>query len=173
MEDRIRFRPLRWSAYLVSYRQKTGQDSNPSTTSSSFSGENGGTCRKGDCSHKEKGLIQRNLMPSLPSRKRLKLAVLKPVPHSRHHKMLPFIPETNVYDGGHVKPNLAVVLVKHSVVPPASTHRKSTSSSLHTQQIIPLNPLPMKKHGCDRPPIQVCTEVSYFLCNYLHNLLFA
>lgn len=170
MEDRIRFHPPRWSAFLVSHRQKPGQESNPGTTSSTFSGENGGTCPKGNHDEKEKGWIH---MPYAPARKRLKLAVLKPVPHSRHHKMLPFIPENNVYDGGQVKPNLPVVPVKHNVLPPVPTHRKSVSSSLQTQQIIPLNPLPMKKHGCNRPPIQVCTEVSCFLCEYPHNILSA
>lgn len=149
-EDRIRFRPPRWSAYLMSHRQKP--DNNSMTAS------NGGTCSKSNQEDKEKGLIEGIHMPSMPARKRLKLALFKPVPHTRHYKMLPFIPETTVHDGSQVKPTLPAAPVKHNVAPPAPTHRKSLSSSLHTQQIVPLNPLPLKKHGCDRAPIQACPE---------------
>jgi len=169
VEDRICFRPPRWSAFLISDRQKPGQASGP-ITAGTLSAENGGACPKGNHDDKEKGLIEGIHMTLLPSRKKLKLAALKPIPHSRHHKMLPFIPETSVYDGSQVKPNLLVAPVKHNVVPPAPTHRKSISSSLHTQPIIPLNPLPMKKHGCNRAPIQVCPEVSYSLLQYPHNV---
>ncbi|KAG8050126.1 hypothetical protein GUJ93_ZPchr0009g2031 [Zizania palustris] len=78
-----------------------------------------------------------------------------------------------------VKPNLPVApLVKHNSVPAAPvTHRKSTLGPSHAQSIIQLNPLPLKKHGCDRLPIQMCSEedflkdVMQFLIQRGHNRL--
>ncbi|ONM22123.1 AT-rich interactive domain-containing protein 4 [Zea mays] len=58
-----------------------------------------------------------------------------------------------------------------------TTHRKSTSGPSHTPSVIQLNPLPMKKHGCDRLSIQVCSEedflkdVMQFLIQRGHNRL--
>ncbi|KAF6146671.1 hypothetical protein GIB67_008957 [Kingdonia uniflora] len=97
---------------------------------------------------------------------RLKVAAMRPIPHTRHQKMLPFsgIPEANGCNGGQVvKASLPVVpSVKHNIVGPSPvTHRKSLSSSFQAQQIISLNPLPLKKHGCGRPPIQVCSEEEF------------
>lgn len=95
-----------------------------------------------------------------------KIAALRPIPHIRHQKMLPFagISETNGYDfGGQVKTNVSSVpLNKHNSAGSAPvTHRKSLSSSYQAKQLISLNPLPLKKHGCDRSPIHVCSEVSH------------
>ncbi|GLT74225.1 hypothetical protein SLA2020_460330 [Shorea laevis] len=90
-------------------------------------------------------------------RQKLNVAAMRPIPHTRRHKMLPFsgFSEPEKYDGDHVKVNLPVVPVK----PPGPvTHRKALSSSYQAQQIISLNPLPLKKHGCGRAPIQVCSE---------------
>ncbi|PWZ14405.1 AT-rich interactive domain-containing protein 4 [Zea mays] len=78
-----------------------------------------------------------------------------------------------------VKPSLpAAPTVKHNSVSSATTtHRKSTSGPSHTPSVIQLNPLPMKKHGCDRLPIQVCSEedflkdVMQFLIQRGHNRL--
>ena len=62
-----------------------------------------------------------------------------------------------------VKPSLpAPPPVKHSVSPVVTaTQRKSSSGRLRVQPSVPLNPLPMKKHGCDRSPIRICSEVRF------------
>ncbi|TXG61715.1 hypothetical protein EZV62_013078 [Acer yangbiense] len=91
-------------------------------------------------------------------------AAMRPIPHTRRHKMLPFsgFSEAERFDGDQVKPNLPVVPVKHGIVGATPvTHRKSSSSSFQAQQIISLNPLPLKKHGCGRAPIQVCSEEEF------------
>ncbi|KAK9275209.1 hypothetical protein L1049_022471 [Liquidambar formosana] len=97
-------------------------------------------------------------------RQKVKIAVMKPIPHTRHHKMLPFsgVSEADRYDGDQVKTNLSIIPAKHSIVGPTPvTHRKSLSSSYQAQQIISLNPLPLKKHGCGRSPIQACSEEEF------------
>ncbi|KAJ6825483.1 AT-rich interactive domain-containing protein 4 [Iris pallida] len=161
-EEVIIYRQLpRWSAPLITERSRPGQMSKPISTSKMAGEKNGVLCPKGNQSRndREKRLIEGSHMPpSLPGRKKLKVAALKPIPHTRQQKMLPFIPQNDVYDGSQVKPNLPIVPVKTKVVPPAPTYRKSMSSSFHAKQIISLNPLPMKKHECDRSPIQVCPE---------------
>lgn len=96
-------------------------------------------------------------------RKKLHVAAMRPIPHTRRHKMLPFCGshELERYNGDQVKANLPVAPIKHTP-PPAP--RKSFSSSIQAQQIISLNPLPLKKHGCGRAPIQVCSEVRCCCC---------
>ncbi|KAL5783589.1 hypothetical protein ACOSP7_008618 [Xanthoceras sorbifolium] len=97
-------------------------------------------------------------------RQKLNVAAMRPIPHTRRHKMLPFsgFSEAERYDGDQVKPNLPVVPVKHGIVGATPVaHRKSSSSSFQAQQIISLNPLPLKKHGCGRAPIQVCSEEEF------------
>ncbi|KAJ8750972.1 hypothetical protein K2173_016153 [Erythroxylum novogranatense] len=121
------------------------------------------------------------LIPPAPSRKRyrsnglevqnggnfkhrLNVAAMRPIPHTRRHKLQPFTGffEAERYDGDQVKPNLPVAPAKHSSGgPPPTTHRKSLSSSYQAQQIISLNPLPLKKHGCGRAPIQACSEEEF------------
>jgi hypothetical protein len=94
-------------------------------------------------------------------KQKLYVAAMRPIPHTRRHKMLPFsgFLEAERYDGEQTKPSLPPP-PKHSVVGPAPvTHRKSLSNSYQAQQIISLNPLPLKKHGCGRSPIQACSEV--------------
>ncbi|XP_077240893.1 ARID/BRIGHT DNA-binding domain-containing protein [Tasmannia lanceolata] len=109
--------------------------------------------------------IEERHMPMVPVRQKLKVAAMRPVPHSRQHKMLPFsgTSEVDGYDPGPAKTNLSIVAsAKHTPVAPAPvTHRKSLSSSFQAQQIISLNPLPLKKHGCGRCPIQVCSEEEF------------
>lgn len=93
---------------------------------------------------------------------------MRPIPHIRHQKMLPFsgLTEANGHDGGgQLKANLVVPSsAKHNSggANPVTHHRKSLSSSYQAKQIISLNPLPLKKHGCDRSPIHVCSEVSAY-----------
>ncbi|WCJ42879.1 ARID/BRIGHT DNA-binding domain-containing protein [Euphorbia peplus] len=97
-------------------------------------------------------------------KRKVNVAAMRPIPHTRRHKMLPFsgFSEGERYDGDLGKPSLPVAPPKHSVPgPPPASHRKSLASSYQAQQIISLNPLPLKKHGCGRQPIQVCPEEEF------------
>lgn len=97
-------------------------------------------------------------------RQKFIVASMRPIPHSNRHKILPFsgLSEGTRYDGDHGKSNLPLAPIKHNVSGPTSvTNRKSVSNSFQAHQIISLNPLPMKKHGCDRAPIRACSEVIY------------
>ncbi|OVA13018.1 ARID/BRIGHT DNA-binding domain [Macleaya cordata] len=115
--------------------------------------------------HKETRSIDVVSMPIVPARKKLKVAAMRPIPHTRHHKMQPFsgISEGDGFNIAQPKTNLSIVSsAKHNNLGPAPvTHRKSLSSSFQAQQIISLNPLPLKKHGCGRCPIQVCSEEEF------------
>lgn len=101
-----------------------------------------------------------------PARKRLKVDTMRPVPRVHWNKMTPFsgLTEADGNNGGQYKASLPVVIPsKHVTVGSTSaTQRKSFSSSSHSKQIVPLNPLPLKKHGCGRNPIQDCSEVRYY-----------
>ncbi|KAJ6699072.1 AT-RICH INTERACTIVE DOMAIN-CONTAINING PROTEIN 4 [Salix purpurea] len=97
-------------------------------------------------------------------KQKLHVAAMRPIPHTHRHKMLPFsgFLDSERYDGEQAKPSLPPPPPKHSVAGPApATHRKFLSSSYQAQQIISLNPLPLKKHGCGRSPIQVCSEEEF------------
>ncbi|EEC84628.1 hypothetical protein OsI_31490 [Oryza sativa Indica Group] len=156
----------RWSASLTKERVKVGLESKPKLL-----GANG-------IPEDKKRLIEG---PSSSSKAKLKPATMRPIPHSRKQQMHPFMGflEATVHETSQVKPNLpAAPPVKHNSVPAApTTHRKSTSGPSHAQSIIQLNPLPLKKHGCDRLPIQMCSEedflkdVMQFLIQRGHNRL--
>ncbi|MBA0864786.1 hypothetical protein Goshw_006118, partial [Gossypium schwendimanii] len=112
-------------------------------------------CRKRSQPTKGTKPLNCTIMEGLNGNVRLKpnVAAMRPIPHTHRHKMLPFsgFSEAERYDGDQGKVNLPIVPVK----PPAPvTHRKALSNSHQAQQIISLNPLPLKKHGCDRAPIQ-------------------
>jgi hypothetical protein len=96
---------------------------------------------------------------------RLKPATMRPLPHSPKQQMHLFmgLPQPTIHDASQVKPSLpAPPPVKHSVLPVVpATQRKSSSRLSHVQPSVPLNPLPMKKHGCDRSPIRICSEVRF------------
>lgn len=102
-------------------------------------------------------------MPLLPAKQRLKIAAMRPIPHVRRPKMRPFsgIFEADGHDGGQIKVNPPVApLTKLNIVGLTPTpQRKSYSSSSQAKQIISLNPLPLKKHGCERSSIHFCSEV--------------
>ncbi|PSS07285.1 AT-rich interactive domain-containing protein [Actinidia chinensis var. chinensis] len=104
-------------------------------------------------------------IPLVPARKKIKVAAMRPIPHIRHQKMLPFSApaELDGLAGGQVKANLSVApSSKHSLVGSNPvTHRKSYSNSFQAKQIISLNPLPLKKHDCGRSPIHVCSEEEF------------
>lgn len=102
-------------------------------------------------------------------RTKTKSAALRPIPHVRHQKMLPFsrVLDADVHDGGPVKANLPAPPAKHSAGTTQVTNRKSTAGSYQAKQVISLNPLPLKKHGCGRSPLHVCSEVSLFSLIYV------
>ncbi|TYH61004.1 hypothetical protein ES332_D07G019700v1 [Gossypium tomentosum] len=104
------------------------------------------------------------------TRPKINVAAMRPIPHTHRHKMLPFsgFSEAERYDGDQGKVNLPVAPVKQTA---PVTHRKALSSSFQAQQIISLNPLPLKKHGCGRAPIQVCSEEE-FLRDVMQFLIF-
>lgn len=107
----------------------------------------------------------------LAARGRLKVAALRPVPHI-HQRKMQFICETSqkdAYDDGKVQENSVFPPVKQRVVRPSSVYRKSSSRTFQARQIISLNPLPLKKHGCGRSSIQVCSEEE-FLKDVMHFL---
>lgn len=108
--------------------------------------------------------LGRGIEDSGRHRQKLNLAAMRPIPHSHRHKILPFsgLSEGARYDGEHGKSNQPLAPIKHNVSGHTSvTNRKSVSNSFQAHQIISLNPLPMKKHGCERAPIRVCSEVVY------------
>ncbi|GER53617.1 ARID/BRIGHT DNA-binding domain-containing protein [Striga asiatica] len=102
--------------------------------------------------------------PISPGMQKFKIAALRPIPHVRHQKMLPFsrLVDMDLNDGIQMKSNLPSVPVKHSSVGgnPVS-NRKSASSSYQAKQVISLNPLPLKKHGCERSSLHVCSEEEF------------
>ncbi|KQJ90354.1 AT-rich interactive domain-containing protein 4 [Brachypodium distachyon] len=158
----------RWSASLTKDRVKRGSESKPNVF-----GANG--------TSEDKELPIEGPSSLTPLKAKFKPATMRPIPHSRQQQMHPFMgfPEATIHENSHVKPNLpAAPPVKHNLIPAATAaHRKSTSGPSHAQSIIQLNPLPMKKHGCDRLPIQVCSEedflkdVMQFLIQRGHNRL--
>ncbi|KAK7381917.1 hypothetical protein VNO80_00476 [Phaseolus coccineus] len=102
--------------------------------------------------------------PLAPARQRLKVSAMRPIPHIRRHRMTPFCgpSETDGFDGGQVEPNLPLVApTKRSIGSTSATHRKSFSSAAQSKQVISLNPLPLKKHGCGRGPVQTCSEEEF------------
>jgi len=102
--------------------------------------------------------------PLTPARQRLKVSAMRPIPHIRRHRMTPFCgpSEADGFDGGQVEANLPLIApAKRSTGSASATHRKSFSSAAQSKQVISLNPLPLKKHGCGRGPVQTCSEVSF------------
>ncbi|CAO2169277.1 unnamed protein product [Urochloa humidicola] len=114
---------------------------------------------KEDNKHLTEGPLLSSLKPML------KPATMRPLPHSLKQQMHLFmgLPQSTIHDANQVKPSLPTPLpVKHSVVPAVpATRRKSSSGLLRVQPSVPLNPLPMKKHGCNRLPIHICSEEDF------------
>ncbi|URD93737.1 Phosphatidylinositol-4-phosphate 5-Kinase [Musa troglodytarum] len=139
-----------WSSSLIKGRSMSGLESRPIASDYVFV-EHGMACKSAEVSVK--------------NRQRSNIAAMRPIPHPRKHKLLPFfgVPPADVNDGSQVQNNVSQTPhVKHNSLPRApAIQRKSTSSSLRAQQIIPLNPLPLKKHECNRPSIQVCSEEEF------------
>lgn len=119
------------------------------TASSSLTFENGGNNNK---------------------RRVLNAGPMRPIPRVRNHRIVTFfgfLPENERNDGVQAKISHPIGQMKHNLVGPSITHRRSSGNSLQTQQIISLNPLPLKKHGCGRSHIQVCSEVGYLRVSLL------
>jgi hypothetical protein len=92
---------------------------------------------------------------------RLKPATMRPIPHSSKQGFAQSI----IHDASQVKPSLPAPPVKDNTVPVIKvTQRKSSSgspsSSSRVQPSIPL--MPMKKHECNRLPINICSEVHFW-----------
>lgn len=121
--------------------------------------------KKEDNEDKERRLSNGVGLPSMTQRRRIKIAALRPIPHVRHQKMLPFskILDADLHDGSQVKANLPLPPAKHSTGTTPVSHRKSTSSAYQAKQVLSLNPIPLKKHGCGRSPLHVCSEVNFLL----------
>ncbi|KAL2243157.1 AT-rich interactive domain-containing protein 4 [Sesamum indicum] len=120
--------------------------------------------KKEDNENNETRLPNGISVPVITARQKVKIAALRPIPHVRHQKMLPFsgISEADLHDGSQAKANLPVPPAKHGNAGAAPvTHRKSTTSSYQAKQVISLNPLPLKKHGCGRSPLHVCSEEEF------------
>ncbi|XP_020599092.1 AT-rich interactive domain-containing protein 4-like isoform X2 [Phalaenopsis equestris] len=150
----------RWCSSLVCDRSMPNPELKPILHFNLAVG-NGTIKTKTDRNHNNKRLMEWNHISVLHSRKKLKVAAMRPIPHLRRHKMLPFseMPVSAACKGCRAKPGPATKCNSVPVAP--MSHRKSIRSSFQTQQILPLNPLPMKKHGCDRATIQVCTEEEF------------
>lgn len=115
-----------------------------------------------------KGVVGDNTISLSSLKPRLKPATMRPLPHSRKQQMHPFMgfPQSIIHDASQVKPSLPAPPVKHNAVPvTAVTPRKSSSGSpsswSRVQLPIPLNPLPIKKHECNRLPIHICSEEDF------------
>ncbi|CAH8361983.1 unnamed protein product [Eruca vesicaria subsp. sativa] len=95
-----------------------------------------------------------------PTRKKINMAALRPIPHTRRHKMIPFsgYSEIGRFDGDHTKGSLPMPQKHGASGGTPVTHRKAFSGSYQRKQIISLNPLPLKKHDCGRAHIQICSE---------------
>lgn len=130
------------------------------------SGTNGVT---EDRKHLTEGSYLSSLKP------RLKPATMRPIPRSPKQQMHLFmgLPQSIIHDASQVKPTLPAPPVKHIVVPVVPATQRKSSSGPRVPPSVPLNPLPMKKHGCNRLPIRICSEVHFWtilfplLCCYM------
>lgn len=108
-----------------------------------------------------------------PTLRKINVAALRPIPHTRRHKMIPFsgYSEIGRYDGDHTKGSLPMPPKHGASGGTPVAHRKAFSGSYQRKQIISLNPLPLKKHDCGRAHIQICSEVFafFFLCRIVLN----
>uniref|UniRef100_A0A7N0UY56 ARID domain-containing protein n=1 Tax=Kalanchoe fedtschenkoi TaxID=63787 RepID=A0A7N0UY56_KALFE len=97
------------------------------------------------------------------SGQKLKAAAMRPIPHTRHQKMLPFsgASEGDRLNGEAPRASLTMAPPKHNIAPAPLANRKAVSTSYHAPQIVSLNPLPLKKHACDRSPIHSCSEEEF------------
>ncbi|CAH9088676.1 unnamed protein product [Cuscuta europaea] len=94
-------------------------------------------------------------------RKKPKAEALKPIPNSRRQKVLHFSRFLEA-EGHHG--NFRGILTSKPAShfgAAAATPLKAVSSFQKAKKMISLNPLPLKKHGCGRSPIHVCSEEEF------------
>ncbi|GMH03839.1 hypothetical protein Nepgr_005678 [Nepenthes gracilis] len=103
--------------------------------------------------------------PIVPARLKSRVAAMRPIPNMYLRKMMPFTGtgQADGHEGSQIKTALpAVPSAKHAVSGTnLSLYRKSSSNSYYAKQIISVNPKPLKKHGCGRAPIQICSEEKF------------
>ncbi|OIW04542.1 hypothetical protein TanjilG_13924 [Lupinus angustifolius] len=128
-----------------------------------FAGE--GAVRKVDEEEKDRKMVNGTSTPLTPARQRLKVSAMRPIPHVHRHRLTSFYGpfETNGFDGAQVEANLPLVAPtkRTSIGSTSATQRKSFAASAQSKQVISLNPLPLKKHGCGRGPVQTCSEEEF------------
>ncbi|KAG4940039.1 hypothetical protein AAZX31_16G011900 [Glycine max] len=139
------------------------QEASPGLHEGVFAGQ-GGVCKLNE-EEKDRKIVNGISMPLTPARQRLKVSAMRPIPHIRRHRMTPFCgpSETDGFDGTQVEAILPLVAPtkRTSIGSTSGTHRKSFSSAAQSKQVISLNPLPLKKHGCGRGPVQTCSEEEF------------
>lgn len=143
-------------------RCEPSQGASPGVHDGVFAGH-GAVCKVNE-EEKDRKMANGISTPLTPARQRLKVSAMRPIPHIRRHRMTPFCgpSETDGFDGAQVEGNLPLVApAKRSTGSTSATHRKSFSIAAQSKQVISLNPLPLKKHGCGRGPVQTCSEVSF------------
>ncbi|KAK4741470.1 hypothetical protein SAY87_025058 [Trapa incisa] len=125
--------------------------------SSPLHNEESFTCRSREDSHSQKNKVR------VWGQQRLNAAALRPVPHIRPRKtnLFPRNSQGDGFDEGQGR-NGPAAPVRQRVIRPASlAYRRSSTKLFQSKQITSLNPLPLKKHGCDRSAIQLCSEEEF------------
>ncbi|XP_054780901.1 AT-rich interactive domain-containing protein 4-like isoform X2 [Prosopis cineraria] len=144
-------------------RYEPSQEASPGLQDGVLTGQS--TIQRIDEEEKDTRMVNGIGTSLTPARQRLKVSAMRPIPHVHRHRMTLFSgpSETDGYDGAQVEASLPVVVpAKRSTTGSSSaTQRRSFSGSAQSKQIISLNPLPLKKHGCGRGPIQTCSEEEF------------
>ncbi|GAB4841934.1 AT-rich interactive domain-containing protein 4 [Ancistrocladus abbreviatus] len=144
-------------------RSEPGQGSRPCSNKGRML-ENQGAAMTMYQEDKRPRLLNGVSMPMVVNWQKSRVAAMRPIPNTYLRKMMPFtgVGQGDGRERGQIKTILpAVPSTKHSVsgANPAS-YRKSSSNSYQAKQIT-LNPIPLKKHGCGRVPIQLCSEEEF------------
>ncbi|KAG5021631.1 hypothetical protein JHK85_017973 [Glycine max] len=144
-------------------RCEPSQGDSPGLHEGVFAGQ--GSVHKLNEEEKDRKMVNGISTPLTPARQRLKVSAMRPIPHIHRHRMTPFCgpSETDGFDGTQVEAILPLVAPtkRSSIGSTSGTHRKSFSSAAQSKQVISLNPLPLKKHGCGRGPVQTCSEEEF------------
>lgn len=144
-------------------RRESSQGASPGPYDGYFAGQC--AIQKVDEEEKDRKMLNGISTPLTPARQRLKVSAMRPIPHVRRHRMTPFCgpSETDGFDGAQVEANLPLVAPtkRNSIGSTSVTQRKSFAGSAQSKQVLSLNPLPLKKHGCGRGPVQTCSEVRF------------
>ncbi|KAL8138611.1 hypothetical protein V2J09_004612 [Rumex salicifolius] len=109
-------------------------------------------------------LTNGDLLPTVSCRQKLNAAAMRPIPHAHLRKMMPFTGfyKPDGHEGDQIKTTLpAVHPAKPSFAGSNGASLRKSSNTYLIKQVVPLNPLPFKKHGCGRAPIQLCSEEEF------------